>query len=233
MEQIKTTVEKNADNSREASKLALTATSSAQNGESVMDSVVETMSSISESAKKIADINDIINSIANQTNILSLNAAVEAARAGEQGRGFTVVASEVRNLASRSAEAAKEINELITHSVNKVHVGSQQVAQAGRSMSEIVTTINQVNDFMQQIALASNEQSMGINQIALAVSEMDTVTQQNAALVEESAAITANMDDEAHQLAKLVSQFKVDEETETSSHFEATKSVEDSNTKEK
>lgn len=212
MEQIKTTVEKNADNSREASKLALTATSSAQNGETVMDSVVETMSSISESAKKISDINDIINSIANQTNILSLNAAVEAARAGEQGRGFTVVAAEVRNLASRSADAAKEINELITHSVNKVQVGSQQVAQAGRSMSEIVTTITQVNDFMQQIALASNEQSMGINQIAMAVSEMDTVTQQNAALVEESAAITANMDDEAHQLANLVAQFKVEDD---------------------
>lgn len=233
MEQIKTTVEKNADNSREASKLALTATASAQNGENVMDSVVETMHSISESAKKIADINDIINSIANQTNILSLNAAVEAARAGEQGRGFTVVASEVRNLASRSAEAAKEINELITHSVNKVNVGSQQVAQAGRSMSEIVTTINKVNDFMQQIALASNEQSMGINQIALAVSEMDTVTQQNAALVEESAAITANMDDEAHQLAKLVSQFKVDEEKETLSPFVPTQSTEVIDTQEK
>lgn len=233
MEQIKTTVEKNADNSREASKLALTATASAQNGENVMDSVVETMSSISESAKKIADINDIINSIANQTNILSLNAAVEAARAGEQGRGFTVVASEVRSLASRSAEAAKEINDLITHSVNKVHVGSQQVAQAGRSMSEIVTTINQVNDFMQQIALASNEQSMGINQIALAVSEMDTVTQQNAALVEESAAITANMDDEAHQLAKLVSQFKVDEEKETLSRFDAMQSTEAIETQQK
>ncbi|WP_413468896.1 methyl-accepting chemotaxis protein [Pseudomonas sp. FME51] len=227
MEQIKTTVEKNADNSREASKLALTATASAQNGENVMDSVVETMSSISESAKKIADINDIINSIANQTNILSLNAAVEAARAGEQGRGFTVVASEVRSLASRSAEAAKEINDLITHSVNKVHVGSQQVAQAGRSMSEIVTTINQVNDFMQQIALASNEQSMGINQIALAVSEMDTVTQQNAALVEESATITANMDDEAHQLAKLVSQFKVDEDKDVFSRFDGIKGTED------
>lgn len=212
MEQIKTTVEKNADNSRQASQLALTATSSAQHGESVMTSVVETMSSISESARKISDINDIINSIASQTNILSLNAAVEAARAGEQGRGFTVVASEVRNLASRSAQAAKEINELITHSVNKVHVGSEQVAQAGRSMTEIVTTITQVNDFMQQIALASNEQSMGINQIAMAVSEMDTVTQQNAALVEESAVITANMDDEAHQLAQLVSQFKIDEE---------------------
>ncbi|EEG83078.1 methyl-accepting chemotaxis protein signaling domain protein [Proteus penneri ATCC 35198] len=219
-------MKKNADNSREASKLALTATASAQNGENVMDSVVETMHSISESAKKIADINDIINSIANQTNILSLNAAVEAARAGEQGRGFTVVASEVRNLASRSAEAAKEINELITHSVNKVNVGSQQVAQAGRSMSEIVTTINQVNDFMQQIALASNEQSMGINQIALAVSEMDTVTQQNAALVEESAAITANMDDEAHQLAKLVSQFKVDEEKKVLSRSDSIQSTE-------
>lgn len=165
--------------------------------------------------KKISDINDIINSIANQTNILSLNAAVEAARAGEQGRGFTVVAAEVRNLASRSAEAAKEINELITHSVNKVQVGSKQVSEAGRSMSEIVTTISQVNDFMQQIALASNEQSMGINQIAMAVSEMDTVTQQNAALVEESATITANMDDEAHQLANLVSQFKVDEKENT------------------
>ncbi|HEJ0062241.1 HAMP domain-containing protein [Proteus mirabilis] len=215
MEQIKTTVEKNADNSRQASQLALRATTSAQNGEKVMDNVIETMSSISESAKKISDINDIINSIANQTNILSLNAAVEAARAGEQGRGFAVVAAEVRNLASRSAEAAKEINELITHSVNKVQVGSQQVSEAGRSMSEIVTTISQVNDFMQQIALASNEQSMGINQIAMAVSEMDTVTQQNAALVEESATITANMDDEAHQLANLVSQFKVDEKENT------------------
>ncbi|HEK2837987.1 TPA: methyl-accepting chemotaxis protein [Proteus mirabilis] len=215
MEQIKTTVEKNADNSRQASQLALRATTSAQNGEKVMDNVIETMSSISESAKKISDINDIINSIANQTNILSLNAAVEAARAGEQGRGFTVVAAEVRNLASRSAEAAKEINELITHSVNKVQVGSQQVSEAGRSMSEIVTTISQVNDFMQQIALASNEQSMGINQIAMAVSEMDTVTQQNAALVEESATITANMDDEAHQLANLVCQFKVDEKENT------------------
>lgn len=214
MEQIKTTVEKNADNSRQASKLALTATSSAQNGETVMDSVEETMISISESSRKIADINDIINSIANQTNILSLNAAVEAARAGEQGRGFAVVAAEVRNLASRSADAAKEINELITHSVSKVHLGSQQVAQASRSMTEIVTTITQVNDFMQQIALASNEQSMGINQIAMAVNEMDTVTQQNAALVEESAAITANMDDEAHQLANLVAQFKVEEDNQ-------------------
>ncbi|MEY0159569.1 methyl-accepting chemotaxis protein, partial [Providencia manganoxydans] len=194
---------------------ALIATTSAQNGEKVMDNVIETMTTISESAKKISDINDIINSIANQTNILSLNAAVEAARAGEQGRGFTVVAAEVRNLASRSAEAAKEINELITHSVNKVQVGSQQVTEAGRSMSEIVTTISQVNDFMQQIALASNEQSMGINQIAMAVSEMDTVTQQNAALVEESATITANMDDEAHQLANLVCQFKVDEKENT------------------
>jgi methyl-accepting chemotaxis protein len=176
----------------------------------VVGQVVETMGSIKDSSRKIVDIIGVIDGIAFQTNILALNAAVEAARAGEQGRGFAVVASEVRNLAQRSAAAAKEINTLISDSVEKVDAGARLVDEAGATMNEIVTSIQSVTDVMAEILAASQEQSSGIEQVNHAIAQMDQVTQQNASLVEESAAASATMQDQAAKLAQTVSVFKLD-----------------------
>ncbi len=191
MEELTATVKQNAENARQASQLALSASETAQRGGKVVDGVVNTMHDIAASSKKISDITSVIDGIAFQTNILALNAAVEAARAGEQGRGFAVVAGEVRNLASRSAQAAKEIKALIEDSVSRVDSGSVLVESAGETMQEIVGAVTRVTDIMGEIASASDEQSRGIDQVALAVSEMDRVTQQNASLVQQSAALPA------------------------------------------
>ena len=209
MEELTSTVKQNADNARQANQLAVTASEVAIQGGSVVSEVVQTMGSINESAKKIVDIIGVIDGIAFQTNILALNAAVEAARAGEQGRGFAVVASEVRNLAQRSAAAAKEIKELIGNSVEKVDAGSKLVDQAGATMQEVVESIRRVTDIMAEISAASQEQTAGIEQINQAVSQMDQTTQQNAALVEESAAAAESMQDQASKLAQAVSVFKL------------------------
>jgi len=209
MEQLTATVKQNAENARQASQLALSASETAQKGGSVVDGVVKTMSDIATSSKKIADITSVIDGIAFQTNILALNAAVEAARAGEQGRGFAVVAGEVRNLAQRSAQAAKEIKGLIEDSVSRVNTGSQLVGTAGETMSDIVNAVTRVTDIMGEIASASDEQSRGIDQVGEAVTEMDRVTQQNASLVEESAAAAASLEDQASRLSQSVSVFKI------------------------
>ena len=209
MEQLTATVKQNAENARQASQLALSASETAQQGGLVVDGVVKTMSDIAGSSKKIADIISVIDGIAFQTNILALNAAVEAARAGEQGRGFAVVAGEVRNLASRSAQAAKEIKSLIEDSVARVDTGSALVGTAGETMSDIVSAVTRVTDIMGEIASASDEQSRGIDQVGLAVTEMDRVTQQNAALVEESAAAAAALEEQASRLSQAVSVFKL------------------------
>ncbi|MFD1802270.1 methyl-accepting chemotaxis protein, partial [Mixta tenebrionis] len=209
MEQLTATVKQNAENARQASQLALSASETAQQGGKVVEGVVKTMSDIAGSSKKIADIISVIDGIAFQTNILALNAAVEAARAGEQGRGFAVVAGEVRNLASRSAQAAKEIKSLIEDSVARVDTGSALVGTAGETMSDIVSAVTRVTDIMGEIASASDEQSRGIDQVGLAVTEMDRVTQQNAALVEESAAAAAALEEQASRLSQAVSVFKV------------------------
>lgn len=189
MEELTSTVKQNSDNARQANVLASTATTLATEGGNVVGQVVQTMGEINESARKIVDIISVIDGIAFQTNILALNAAVEAARAGEQGRGFAVVASEVRNLAQRSASAAKEIKALIDNSVEKVDAGSRLVDKAGNTMTEIVTGIHKVSDVVSEISSASSEQSAGIEQINQAVVHMDETTQQNAALVEEAAAV--------------------------------------------
>ncbi|WP_318011354.1 methyl-accepting chemotaxis protein [Brenneria tiliae] len=209
MEQVGATVKQNADNVHQASKLAQDAAIAAKKGGDVTTEVVGTMANIATSSKKIADITSVINGIAFQTNILALNAAVEAARAGEQGRGFAVVAGEVRNLAQRSAQAAKEIEGLIAESVERVNTGSHQVTQTGEAMESIITAITRVNDLMGEIASASDEQSRGISQIGQAVTEMDGVTQQNAALVQESAAAAASLEDQARQLNEAVSVFQL------------------------
>ncbi|QHM71386.1 methyl-accepting chemotaxis protein [Mixta intestinalis] len=209
MEQLTATVKQNAENARQASQLALSASETAQKGGQVVDGVVKTMSDIAGSSKKIADIISVIDGIAFQTNILALNAAVEAARAGEQGRGFAVVAGEVRNLAQRSAQAAKEIKSLIEDSVARVDTGSALVGTAGETMSDIVSAVTRVTDIMGEIASASDEQSRGIDQVGLAVTEMDRVTQQNAALVEESASAAAALEEQASRLSQAVSVFKV------------------------
>ncbi|MEL4014677.1 methyl-accepting chemotaxis protein II [Dryocola clanedunensis] len=209
MEQLTATVKQNAENARQASQLALSASETASRGGKVVDGVVRTMHEIAGSSKKIADITSVIDGIAFQTNILALNAAVEAARAGEQGRGFAVVAGEVRNLASRSAQAAKEIKSLIEDSVSRVDTGSVLVESAGETMSDIVSAVTRVTDIMGEIASASDEQSRGIDQVALAVSEMDRVTQQNASLVEESASAAAALEEQASLLTQSVAAFRL------------------------
>jgi methyl-accepting chemotaxis protein len=207
MEQIKTTVRQNADNAHTARQLAESASGNARNGGEAMHNLEQIMQQITSSSRQIADINGVIDSIANQTNILALNAAVEAARAGEQGRGFAVVAEEVRNLAKRSAEAAKEINQLINTCVATMDTGSRQVVQASAVMQEIVSSVTQVTEIMGEITSASDEQSAGINQISQAVNEMDLVTQQNAAMVEEAAMASGELEMQSDALENLVSQF--------------------------
>jgi methyl-accepting chemotaxis protein len=209
MEELTSTVKQNASHAHTANELARTASSVAARGGEVVAQVVSTMGSINESSKKIVDIISVIDGIAFQTNILALNAAVEAARAGEQGRGFAVVASEVRNLAQRSAAAAKEIKQLIGDSVGKVEVGSKLVGEAGMTMSEVVDSIGKVATIMADISAATTEQTHGIEQANRAIIDMDGVTQQNAALVEEAAAAAQAMQEQAAELARLVSVFKV------------------------
>ena len=209
MEQLGSTVRQNADNAKQANQLAVGASSVAIKGGEVVDQVVETMRGINNSSKKIADIISVIDGIAFQTNILALNAAVEAARAGEQGRGFAVVASEVRNLAQRSADAAKEIKALINASVERVEQGTALVDQAGTTMTEIVSSIKRVTDIMGEISAASTEQSAGVAQVGEAVNQMDRTTQQNAALVEESAAAAESLKVQAQQLVQAVAVFKL------------------------
>lgn len=208
MEELTSTVKQNADNARQANGLALSASEVAVKGGAVVAQVVDTMGSINASSRKIVDIIGVIDGIAFQTNILALNAAVEAARAGEQGRGFAVVAAEVRNLAQRSAGAAKEIKILIGDSVDKVLDGAKLVDQAGDTMNEIVESVKRVTDIMGDIMAASQEQTDGIEQINQAISQMDEVTQQNAALVEEAAAAAASLQDQAMSLTQVVSVFK-------------------------
>jgi methyl-accepting chemotaxis protein len=207
MEELTATVRQNAENAKQANQLAAGASAVAIKGGSVVGAVVGTMSSINESSKKIVDIISVIDGIAFQTNILALNAAVEAARAGEQGRGFAVVASEVRNLAQRSAAAAKEIKTLIGDSVDKVEEGTKLVDAAGKTMEEIVQAVKRVTDIMAEISAASQEQSAGIEQVNQAITQMDQVTQQNAALVEEAAAAAESMKDQAGSLKQAVSVF--------------------------
>ena len=209
MEELTSTVKQNADNAREANMLAASASEVARKGGEVVSQVVDTMGSINTSANKIVDIIGVIDGIAFQTNILALNAAVEAARAGEQGRGFAVVASEVRNLAQRSAAAAKEIKTLIGDSVEKVERGSKLVGQAGVTMDEVVASVKRVTDIMSEIANASQEQSAGIEQVNLSIIEMDGMTQQNAALVEQAAAAAQSLQDQAGELQRVVSVFRL------------------------
>ncbi|MBG6077591.1 methyl-accepting chemotaxis protein [Polaromonas sp. CG_9.11] len=210
MEELTSTVKQNADNARQANQLAVSASSVAVRGGAVVSQVVDTMSAINASSKKIVDIIGVIDGIAFQTNILALNAAVEAARAGEQGRGFAVVAAEVRNLAQRSAAAAKEIKVLIGDSVDKVEEGSKQVAEAGKTMDEIVGSVRRVTDIMAEIQAASQEQTQGIEQVNQAITQMDQVTQQNAALVEEAAAAAQSLQEQAGGLSQVVSVFQLE-----------------------
>ncbi|WFQ80823.1 methyl-accepting chemotaxis protein [Xenorhabdus sp. SF857] len=214
MEQLTATVKQNADNARQASNLADNASEIARQGGKVVANVVQTMHEIADSSRKISDITGVIDAIAFQTNILALNAAVEAARAGEHGRGFAVVAGEVRNLAQRSAEAAKEIKALIEDSVNRTDTGSIQVESAGETMNKIVDSVTRVTDIMGEIASASDEQSRGITQVGVAISEMDRVTQQNASLVEQSAAAAAALEEQARILTKAVAMFQLTEQAE-------------------
>jgi len=207
MEVLTATVKQNADSAQTANQLAQSASEFAVKGGVVVHEVVETMTSINESSKKIVDIIGVIDSIAFQTNILALNAAVEAARAGEQGRGFAVVATEVRQLAQRSAAAAKEIKNLIDDSVQKVHAGAKLVDQAGATMEDIVSSVKRVTDIMGEITTASKEQANGIDQVNRAINHMDESTQQNAALVEQSFASAESLKDQAFELANVVSIF--------------------------
>ncbi|WP_446028086.1 methyl-accepting chemotaxis protein [Lelliottia amnigena] len=209
MEELTATVKQNADNAHHASKLAEDASGKASRGGQMVSGVVKTMSNISTSSKKISEITAVINSIAFQTNILALNAAVEAARAGEQGRGFAVVASEVRTLASRSANAAKEIEGLINESVTLIDQGSGEVVAAGNTMNDIVEAVKRVTDIMLEIAAASDEQSRGIVQVSQAISEMDKVTQQNASLVEEASAAAASLEEQGARLTEAVGAFRL------------------------
>ncbi|MEI7376617.1 methyl-accepting chemotaxis protein [Dickeya chrysanthemi] len=209
MEELTSTVKQNAANAHQANKLVLDATHTAQEGGKLVADVVQTMSDIEGSSKRIAEITSVINGIAFQTNILALNAAVEAARAGEQGRGFAVVANEVRNLAQRSSQAAKEIEGLISTSVGQVSKGANLVHSAGKTMQEIVTAVTHVHDIMGEITIASDEQSRGIAQVNQAIVEMDSTTQQNAALVQQSSAAASSLEDQAMILSNTVSAFRL------------------------
>lgn len=211
MEELTSTVKQNADNAQQANQLAISASGVAVKGGDVINRVVRTMESITDSSRKISDIIGVIDGIAFQTNILALNAAVEAARAGEQGRGFAVVAAEVRSLAQRSAAAAKEIKTLIEDSVSKVQDGSKLVEEAGHTTQEIVTSIKRVTDIMAEISAASLEQSSGIEQVNTAITQMDDVTQQNAALVEQAAAAAESLEEQAQQMVQVVTRFKLEE----------------------
>ncbi|ACS87218.1 methyl-accepting chemotaxis sensory transducer [Musicola paradisiaca Ech703] len=215
MEQLTSTVKHNADNANHASQLAGNASGKARQGGNLVDGVVKTMNNIHQSSKKISEITNIINGIAFQTNILALNAAVEAARAGEQGRGFAVVAGEVRSLAQRSAQAAKEIEGLITESVTLVETGSDRVERAGETMQEIVNAVTSVTDIMAEISVASQEQSKGIGQVGQAIHSIDNVTQQNAALVEEATAAAASLAEQAAGLNEAVSVFRISSQSRT------------------
>ncbi|MBP0590710.1 HAMP domain-containing protein [Paraburkholderia sp. LEh10] len=210
MEELTSTVKQNAENAQQASTLTASASDIALKGSTAVGHVVGTMTEISASSSKIAEITGIIEGIAFQTNILALNAAVEAARAGEQGRGFAVVASEVRSLAQRSSSAAKEIKELIVASVQKIRDGSELADQAGKTMSEVTRAVDRVNDIMGEIAAATSEQSRGIEQVHQAISQMDKVTQQNAALVEEASAASQSLEMRGRQLNQTVAFFRLD-----------------------
>jgi methyl-accepting chemotaxis protein-1 (serine sensor receptor) len=215
MEQLGTTVRHNADNARQAGELASAASAVAVRGGDVVGQVVTTMNGIHDSAQHIGEIIGVIDGIAFQTNILALNAAVEAARAGEQGRGFAVVAGEVRTLAQRSADAAKEIRKLITASTARVTQGSELVERAGSTMQEVVASVRRVSELVAAISTASREQSLGVDQIGQAVAQMDMTTQQNAALVEESAAAATSLQLQAGELVDAVAVFRCDAGTET------------------
>ena len=207
MEELTSTVKQSADNAGQANQLADAARTQAEQGGQVVDQAITAMSAINASSRKIADIIGVIDEIAFQTNLLALNAAVEAARAGEQGRGFAVVAGEVRKLAQRSADAAKEIKGLITDSVSKVEDGGRLVGRSGQTLKEIVTSVKKVSDIVAEIAAAAREQASGIEQVNKAILQMDQVTQQNAALVEETAAASHAMGDQAHDLQQLMGFF--------------------------
>jgi methyl-accepting chemotaxis protein len=213
MEQMTSTVKQNADNARQANQLAASTSTQAEEGGKVVSKAVAAMADIGQSSKKIADITSVIDGIAFQTNLLALNAAVEAARAGEQGRGFAVVAAEVRKLAQRSAEAAKDIKTLIVDSVDRVEGGTRLVDESGKVLGEIVTAVKKVSDIVAEIAAASQEQSAGIEQVNKAVMQMDEMTQQNAALVEEAAAASEAVDAQAQTLQQLMEFFEVTERT--------------------
>jgi methyl-accepting chemotaxis protein len=210
MEELTSTVKNSADNAAQANQLAGAARTQAEQGGQVVDQAISAMSAIHQSSRKIADIIGVIDEIAFQTNLLALNAAVEAARAGEQGRGFAVVAGEVRKLAQRSADAAKEIKGLITDSVAKVEGGGQLVEQSGQTLKEIVTSVKKVSDIVAEIAAAAREQAGGIEQVNKAILQLDQTTQQNAALVEETAAASHAMGDQAKELQNLMGFFKLD-----------------------
>ena len=218
MEQLTSTVKQNADNARQASQLANDASSTASHGGEVVEQVITTMHGISSSSQQVADIITVIDSIAFQTNILALNASVEAARAGEQGRGFAVVASEVRNLASRSADAAKQIKELIENSSTQVKEGATLVESAGETMREVVESVRRVTDIMDEISAASQEQSSGIEQVNQAVAQMDEVTQQNAALVQEASSAASSLEEQAERLESVVSSFRLAEGVSLTQH---------------
>ena len=212
MEQLTAAVQRNAESARQASRLASSSAQSASEGSKLVTAVVEKMSGISQSSARIAEITDVINSIAFQTNILALNAAVEAARAGEQGRGFAVVASEVRNLASRSAQAAKEIEGLIAESTAQVAGGVSLVNDTGTAMQQIMQSVGEVATLVQEIAGASDEQSRGISQVGIAITQMDGVTQQNASLVEEVSSASSALETQTDALQQAVQRFRLAQE---------------------
>jgi methyl-accepting chemotaxis protein len=212
MEELSSTVNQTAQNARQASQLAIGASDVARKGGQAVNQVVETMTGISESSRRIGDITGVIDGIAFQTNILALNAAVEAARAGDQGRGFAVVASEVRSLAQRSAAAAKEIKGLIGASMEKVDAGARQVDAAGKTMDEVVAAVKKVSDLVAEIAAASHEQSSGIGQVNTAVTQLEQVMQQNASLAEEATAATESLRGQADSLLRMVSRFRIGEQ---------------------